>query len=146
MNEEKIEIKSGKTQEEQEIKAAPVEVEKEDLSKFPWSDEENVDYKYADMHVWCRQCGTDNGPEQPDHANIQTGLVIQSKADNTSHIALACGNCGAQLVFHFREAANPPTPEEEMEMERKRLEEREKALAAQANSERESNIEVKEEK
>jgi hypothetical protein len=77
---------------------------------------------------------------------MQTGLYTETRTDNKAYIAFACPNCDNQLVLHFRDAANPPTPEEEAEMERLRLEEREKKLKASTTSDKESKDEVKEEK
>lgn len=127
MSEKETAIKLEETPQEQEVEVMEHDpLAGVDLNHFPWTDEEKVNYKYADMYVWCRKCNLDNGPEAE---NVQTALIVQAPTDNRSYIGLTCRNCGNQLVLHFRDAANPPTPEEEAEMERQRLEERDKRIA-----------------
>lgn len=147
MSEKEIKIESVEEQVEtvdatpdqkpdQEPKVAPNE-----MFVFPWSWEEATNLKYADLHVWCRNCGADTALEHPGMKNMQTAMHIDPMpTTNKAFLAMSCPKCNTQVVLHFRDAANPPTPEEEAEMEKARLEERERMLAAQEAAKKQASI------
>ncbi len=151
-SEKGIEIKSEEVLEEQENNKNEESLSKEDdktnMRVFPWSWEDFEQYKYGDLHMWCRNCGKDNPMNHPSMKNMQTAMPINPvPVDNNGIIALGCENCGSQLVLHFRKSTNPPTPEEEAEMEKEMKKRREEVLSAENKDEdKKEEVETKEEK
>jgi hypothetical protein len=75
---------------------------------YPWQKEEEKQFNYGDVYIWCGNCGSDNATHLK---NLQTALVTQTTCDNQGVLALVCKVCGSHLALHFRESMNPPETE-----------------------------------